>query len=336
MPTPNFQLFNALWNVVNCSIAGFLLYQMWQVIVLKKGKPEDKGGYYLAVSLVFWTMAGVLDTANWLGFAKENPYWPLIYNLLRCWLSTWNSVMILFAIHYFDLVPRWFVDVVRHPDWKKWVRGLGIGVMVLTAFEGFRLLGHITAPDIRYDAVYTWDFFFSTVTSGFLMILIVHILRREDFHRLVGVGGFLILLVIMAQFLQWRPDWFEGLGPEWVDFLQHFFLISYKSLLLIVFALIMLSWAMRAPVAETAAVTLSEEDICQRFGIAPRDIDMLLRLARGETREAITPFIFPGKTGREPVDERQKELATRFNVPNNVVAVLVFAFKNGIVPLEKL
>lgn len=341
MPAPNFQLFNALWNVVNCSVAGYLLYQVWKVIVEKKNKPGDKGGLYLAASLIFWTLAGLLDTANWLGFAADNKYWPTIYHLLRCWLSTWNSVFILFAIHYFDLVPRWFVDVVRHPDWKKWVRGLGIGIMVLTAFEALRigLLVAAAAPSalagLSYSPIYNWDFFFSSVTSGFLMILIAHILKRENFGSLVGIGGFLIVLVLLAQFFAWRSDWFSGLGPGWLGFLQNFFLNSYKGLLLIVFALILLSWAMRAPVAETVVLP-DEAEICRAFGITPRDMEMLLRLARGETREAITPLIFPGKTGREPVDERQKELATRFNVPNNIVAVLVFAFKNHIVPLAKL
>ena len=133
MPTPNFQLFSALWNIVICSIAAFLLYQVWKVIVVKKSKPEDKGGLYLAVSLVFWIAGGLLDIAWWSEVARDWTYWPLIYNLLRSLLSTWNSVYILFAIHHFDLVPRWFVDFVRHPDWKKWVRGAGLFFSALTA-----------------------------------------------------------------------------------------------------------------------------------------------------------------------------------------------------------
>ncbi|MEO6038632.1 MAG: hypothetical protein ABIQ93_09485 [Saprospiraceae bacterium] len=333
-PAPDFQLFNALWNMIICSIAGFLLYQVWKVIVVKKDKPEDKGGFYLAGSLIFWVSTGLLDLVDWWKPEPGNPHWPLIYNLLRCWLSTWNSVFILFAIHYFDLVPRWFVDVVRHPDWKKWVRGIGLLVSVLSAFEAFRLWW---GGKNYYGAIYTWDFFFSTLTGSLLLILIVHILRREDFRRLVWIGGFLILLIMIAQFLDWRPEWFggtEGAHP-WSEFWNFFFHNIYKTLLLIVFAVILLSWALRAPAVEKAILpTLAE--ICQQYGITPRDVEMLRRLAKGETREAITPVIFPGKTGREAVDERQKDLAAKFNVPNNLVAVLMFALKNHMVALGDL
>ncbi|MEO6759993.1 MAG: hypothetical protein ABIO24_11115 [Saprospiraceae bacterium] len=334
MNLPDFQLFNALWNVINCSIAGFLLYQVWKVIVVKKAKPADKGGFYLAGSLIFWVVAGLLDLIDWRMTAPKDPLWTLFYHLLRCWLSTWNSVFILWAIHYFDLVPRWFVDVVRHPDWKKWVRGMGLLVSVLSAFEAFRLwLGGGT----DYGAIYTWDFFFSTLTSSLLLILIVHILRREDFRRLVWIGGFLILVIMIAQFIQWRPDWFGGADPgnAWRIFWQNFFLNIYKTLLLVVFTVVLLSWALREPAAETEVLP-SLEDLCRQYGITPRDADMLLRLAQGQTREFITPLVFPGKTGREAVDERQKELAAKFNVPNNLVAVLIFALKNHIIALESL
>ncbi len=330
-PQTYFQLFNALWNIINCSMAGFLLYQVWKVIVVKKGKPEDKGGLYLAASLIFWVAAGLLDLFDWWTGEPKSAEWSLTYNLLRCWLSTWNSVFILLAIHYFDLVPRWFVDVVRHPDWKKWVRGIGGVVSVLTAFEAFRLWW---SRDANYGSIYTWDFFFSTLTSGLLLILIVYILRREDFRRLVWIGGFLILFIMIAQFVDWRPEWFGVQGDdEWLKFWNLFFHNVYKTLLLIVFAVILLSWALRAPAVATAVLPTSAE-ICQRYGITPRDINMLERLARGDTREAITPVVFAGKTGREAVDERQKELAAKFNVPNNLVAVLMFALKNHVITLE--
>ena len=339
MPIPDFQLFSALWNIVICSIAAFLLYQVWKVIVVKKNKPEDKGGFYLAVSLVFWIVSGLLDIVWWSGTARNLKYWPLIYNLLRSLLSTWNSVYILFAIHHFDLVPRWFVDFVRHPDWKKWVRGAGIFFSALTACMACYLFLQIASgastPEANdyYKPVYLWDFIFSLFTSTLLLILIRHILQNQDFRRLAWLGFFLIGIIMFAQFLDWQPGLFGWMGKDWLLFWGVFFLNTYKALLLILFSLILLSWAMRTPAAETT-VMLSEEEICAQYRILPRDIEMLRRLARGDTRESITPALFPGKTGREPVDDRQKDLALKFQVPNNVVAILVFALKNNIILLR--
>lgn len=339
MPIPDFQLFSALWNIVNCSIAGLVLYRVWKVIVRKKSKPDDKGGLYLAVSLVFWIASGVLDVVYWSGVASDLKYWPLIYNLLRSWLSTWNSVFILLAIHHFDLVPAWFIGFVRHPDWKKWVRAAGVVVSVLTAFMAVYLFSRINPaeaggqPPEFYKPIYLWDFVFSIFTSVLLLILIRHILQNEEFARIAWLGFFLIGIILFAQFLDWQPRLFDWMGREWLSFWGVFFLITYKALLLILFSLILLSWAIRSPAAESVVI-IPEAEICRRFNILPRDIEMLKRLARGETREAITPALFPGKTGREPVDDRQKDLALKFQVPNNVVAILIFALKNNIILLR--
>lgn len=329
---PNFQLFQGLWNVVICSISAFLLYQVWRVIVRKKKQPEDKGGLYLATSLIFWVVSGALDLADWKYSAVlDKSSWPVLYILLRSWLSTGNSVFILLALHHFDLAPRWFAGLLRHPDWKRWVGGTGALVMVLAGVSALRLvLGEQGGP-IDASGIFLWDFIFSTFTSIVLLVMIRYTLQNQDFHRLAWLGFFLIGIILFAQFLDLQIGNTDT--DKWLVFCKYFFLNIYKALLLILFALLLLSWAMRAPVAETVVV-FTEEEICQRYGLLPRDLEMLRRLARGETREAITPVLFPGKTGREAIDDRQRELAAKFRVPNNVVAILIFALKNGVIALK--
>ncbi len=337
--TPNFALYNALWNIVLCSVSAYLLRQIWQVIVVKKDTPEDKGGLYLSYSLVFWIVEGLLTVLYLALNARQWPAGELLFSLIRSLLSTWNSVFILFALHYFDLIPDWLEKFVKHPEWKNWVKRAGIVVSLLTVFvAGILALRSWSASgqEVNYKFIYAWDFVFSTLTSIFLLISIHFTFQKHAFKRLAWVGFFLIGIILLAQGVDIGKDLFLFLGPDWHSFVNSFLLVTYKSLLLIVFTLIMLSWAMRSPTVEIEVPRPDEATICARYNITPVDIELLRRLARGENRDAIAEELFQKTSGAKRVDARQKELADKFGVPNDVVRVLMFALRNQIIDTQSL
>jgi hypothetical protein len=348
-------LFNALWNIVNCSLSSFVLYQVWKAMVVQKNKPNDLGGYFLALSVGFWFVAGVLDILHLLAFKTAGSLaWMTFYHLLKCWLSTWNSVFILCAIYYFDVLPEQLVGIVKHPNWKKWmyaVGGIVSGLSACIALYIWRKAGLETEAgkslaDDFYKPIYTFDFVFSTFTSLSFLLIIAHNLRREAFRLVAVIGWVLFGIVFLAQLIYWQPDWFKSWGDDWYTFLNIFFLSTYKVQLLILFSLIMLGWALRtepqelvsakpAEVKSAPEPRLSKTEICERFNLNPNDIELLRRLAQRESRATIAEKVYR-KNSRSPVDERLSQLGLMFKTGSDEVSILLYSVKNGIISLEDI
>lgn len=333
-PTPDFQLFNGLWNIVICTVAAVVLYNSWKVIVVRKNKPDDKGGLYLAYSMIFWVAIGILDLIDGFGLAS-GAYWLWSYHTARAMLGIWNSVFMLFAISYFEIVPPSLENLLRHRDWKKWMVGLGILATALTAGQALLLIGQLANPEPPFENIYTWNFIFSTLTVTILLTLILNIFQKESFQQLTWIGVALIVVILVSQFMEFQPAWFEHLGRTWTEFLKFLLLNIYKTLLLTFFALVLLSWAMREPPTESAPEIPTEEEICNRYNITPNEIRMLEKLAKGETREAVAEELFNSQS-RDAVDDRLAKLASRFRIPNKAITIIVFALKNQIVKFDKV
>lgn len=333
------QVFYNLWMILTGGVSALVFYLLWQMKT-KENAPQDKieGILWFSRALLIWCISGLC------GLLAQYYQWSNWVNLLSSALSTINSVFILFIIPSIEIHPRasrLLKEIIGLAKNKLGVILMGIGSIAATVFV-FCLYSslQVAATDLRWHWLYMPDILFSIFTI--LSLLLVFNEAFSDAKRhvslMVWVVYITLLITLLAEVGLTVPAW-AGFSLEQFDEYWIFYTLvatCFKSLLIILFAILLYSYEIKTAEDLKESALLSDEEIREKWNLELKEVLVLRYLAVGKTRNAIGDMreLFPNPRSerRKTVDELLTKIALKLGLPNDIALILLFALHNRIIP----
>ncbi|HOY20165.1 MAG TPA: hypothetical protein PLC89_22830 [Haliscomenobacter sp.] len=333
------QVFYNLWMMLTGGIFSLVFYLLWQM-KRKENATQDKieGILWFSRALGVWCISGLLGL---LALHYHLPNW---INLFTSALSTINSVFILFIIPSIEIKPgssQLLKEIVALAKNKLGVILLGFGTISATLFVFwlFSIL-NIANTDLRWHWLYGPDILFSIFTILSLLLVFKEAFRDEKRHvsLMVWVVYITLLITLLAEVGLTIPAWagfpLEKLEVYWI--LYTLVATSFKSLLVILFAILLYSYELKNAEDLKETALLSDEEIKEKWNLELKEVLVLRYLAAGKTRTAIGDmrelFPNPRTERRKTVDDLLTKIALKLGLRNDIALILLFALHNKIVP----
>ncbi|AEE48607.1 hypothetical protein [Haliscomenobacter hydrossis] len=333
------QVFYNLWMMLTGGIFSLVFYLLWQM-KSKENAPQDKieGILWFSRALAVWCISGL---SGLLALHFQLPNW---INLFTSGLSTINSVFILFIIPSIEIKPgssQLLKEIVALAKNKLGVILLGFGTIAATLFVFwlFSILP-IASTDLRWHWLYGPDILFSIFTILSLLLVFKEAFRDEKRHvsLMVWVVYITLLITLLAEVGLTIPAWagfpLEKLEVYWI--LYTLVATSFKSLLVILFAILLYSYELKNAEDLKETALLSDEEIKEKWNLELKEVLVLRYLAAGKTRTAIGDmrelFPNPRTERRKTVDDLLTKIALKLGLRNDIALILLFALHNKIVP----
>lgn len=333
------QIFYNLWMLFTGGIFSLVFYLLWQM-KRKENAPQDKieGILWFSRALLIWSISGL---SGLLALHYQLPNW---INLFTSALSTVNSVFILFIIPSIEIKPdasRFLKEIIALAKNKLGVLFMGLGSIAATLFVFwlYTSLG-IAATDLRWHWLYGPDILFSVFTILSLLLVFKEAFSDQKRHvsLMVWVVYITLLITLLAEVGLTIPAW-AGFPLEKMDEYLIFYTLvatSFKSLLIILFAILLYSYELKNAEDLKEAALLSDEEIKEKWNLELKEILVLRYLAAGKTRTAIGDMreLFPNPRSerRKTVDDLLTKIALKLGLRNDIALILLFALHNKIVP----
>jgi len=208
------------WWIGSVSLFAFIaLIGIWYHIGRKQG---DTGQVYLAFSIFFWFLSGVLNVifADRLGQSD----WKLIHDGFTSIFSLLNSLFILLALPWFRYIPPFLEPIIKSKYWMIIV-GLPFLFSVLPTITKMYNLQ-------EYGFISELDVYYSILTLVFLGIILWSSFARRGLYFLAVLSALCILITFLAQLFKMS------------DSQMYMLLLSaiFKSCLIMIFFALALSW----------------------------------------------------------------------------------------------
>lgn len=333
------QVFYNLWMLFTGGIFSLVFYLLWQM-KRKEHAPQDKieGILWFSRALLVWSISGL---SGLLALHYQLPNW---INLFTSALSTINSVFILFIIPSIEIKPDasfFLKEIIALAKNKLGVLFMGLGSIGATVFVFwlYTSLG-IEASDRRWHWLYGPDILFSIFTILSLLLVFKEAFSDQKRHvsLMVWVVYITLLITLLAEVGLTIPAW-AGFPLEKTDEYLIFYTLvatSFKSLLIILFAILLYSYELKNAEDLKATALLSDEEIKEKWNLELKEILVLRYLAAGKTRTAIGDMreLFPNPRSerRKTVDDLLTKIALKLGLRNDIALILLFALHNKIVP----
>jgi len=208
------------WWIGSVSLFAFIsLLGIWYHIGRKQG---DTGQVYLAFSIFFWFLSGVLNVifADRLGQSD----WKLIHDGFTSIFSLLNSLLILLALPWFRYIPSFLEPIIKS---KYWIVIVGLPFLfsvlpTLTKMYNLQEYGFISELDVYY----------SILTLMFLGIILWSSFAKRGLMFLAVLSAFCILITFFAQLFKMSESQISMLLLSAI----------FKSCLIMIFFALALSW----------------------------------------------------------------------------------------------
>ncbi|NUN99088.1 MAG: hypothetical protein HUU01_00580 [Saprospiraceae bacterium] len=349
----------AWWMLMTGAVFAFVFYLLWQMKNKEKAPTAKiEGIRWFSAALGVWCLSGLADL---LVLQPAATIAPTVEEILcRSIFSSLNSMFILFAIPSIEIAEAdskgILKSIIAFARNKLGVIVSGIVFIVLTLFIFwlFRGPAGFSADNPNWYWLYVPDILFSLLT----ILALLFVLRtaftdqRRHMTAMVWVVYLTIILTALAEvsliFPAWRAP--DGVFPEWLNWLRIFsptagYFVFYnlvatlfKMLLIALFVILLYSYEIKKAEELKMEGLLSMEEIRQRWSLEEKEVRVLRRLAKGETREMIgsDPDLFPPRTNpRKNVDDLlQNKIAPKLRLVNREVLILLFALQNKIIQFE--
>lgn len=208
------------WWIGSVSLFAFIsLLGIWYHIGRKQG---DTGQVYLAFSIFFWFLSGVLNVifADRLGQSD----WKLIHDGFTSIFSMLNSLFILLALPWFRYIPHFLEPIVKSKYWLVIV-GLPFLFSVLPTITKMYNLQ-------EYGFISELDVYYSILTLGFLGIILWSSFAKRGLMFLAVLSALCILITFFAQLFKMSDSQMSMLLLSAI----------FKSCLIMIFFALALSW----------------------------------------------------------------------------------------------
>lgn len=217
---PEILQFYGWWQVATCTFAFFGLMAIWYHIGRKR---QDNGQVYLALSILCWSLSGLMELL-FLQELRPSVQKELQLDGWRSIFSLLNSLFILLALPYFRYLPDLLKSTIQAKSW-----GLVVGLPFL-----FSLLPTISKL-INQEAgslISELDVYYALLT-----LLLLGFVLWESFSRRRLLG--LAYLSVICVFITLIAQVYKLIGT---DLNQLLFSAIFKSLLIMIFFALALSW----------------------------------------------------------------------------------------------
>lgn len=346
------KFFYAGWMMLSGAIFGVVFYLLWRMKNAEQA-PKDKieGILWFSRALAVWGVSGLLEYfVLCSGLPVQGDIGVI---LVKSIFSTLNSVFILFVIPSVEIRTgaSWLLREIIALARNKLGVILG-GIFVLVSTGLIFLLLHslnIDASNPVWYWLYVPDILFSLFTILALLLVFRAAFRdeRRRMSSMVWVVYLTILLTALAEIgllvPAWQPLSAVAMGEYWIAY--DLVATVFKMLLITLFVILLYSYEIKKAAEQQIAELLSDEEIRQRWSLDEKEVIVLRRLAKGETRESIGSdlVLFPPKnpanapriTPRKNVDDLlQYKIAPKLRLPNQQQVILLFALHHKIVQFE--
>jgi len=208
------------WWIGSVSLFAFIaLLGIWYHIGRKQG---DTGQIYLAFSIFFWFLSGVINVI----FADRlnQPDRKLIHDGFVSIFSMLNSLFILLALPWFRYIPSFLESIVKS---KYWIIIVGLPFL-------FSVLPTVTKMYTlkEYGFISELDVYYSILTLIFLGIVLWSSFAKRGLMFLSVLSALCILITFLAQLLKMSDSQINML----------LFSAIFKSCLIMIFFALALSW----------------------------------------------------------------------------------------------
>ncbi len=352
--------FYAWWMLLTGTIFSFVFFLLWKMKSQEKTpKPRIEGILWFAAALGVWGLSGLADLLVLQPISEGSP--GVLEILCRSLFSSLNSVFILFTIPSIEIpgakTGPILKGILAFTKNKLSVVVAGIVFMLFTLFLYWLLqgpLGGINNASGNGYLLYVPDILFSLLT----ILTLLFVLRtafndpRRHMSAMVWVVYITIILTTLAEVSlifpllgmskATLPDWLNWLEtyPASASYYVFYDLVAtvFKMLLIALFVILLYSYEIKKAAELQIAELLSLEEIRQRWGLEEREVLVLRRLAKGDTREAIGSdmnLFLPRTNPRKNVDDLlQNKIAPKLRLANREVLILLFALQNKIIQFD--
>ena len=208
------------WWIGSVSLFAFIsLIGIWYHIGRKQG---DTGQVYLAFSIFFWFLSGVLNVifADRLGQSD----WKLIHDGFTSIFSLLNSLLILLALPWFRYIPSFLEPIIKSKYWFVIV-GLPFLFSVLPTITKMYNLQ-------EYGFISELDVYYSILTLLFLGVILWSSFAKRGLIFLAVLSALCILITFFAQLFKMSDSQVSMLLLSAI----------FKSCLIMIFFALALSW----------------------------------------------------------------------------------------------
>lgn len=220
-------LFYGYWQMVICCFAFLALLSIWRHIT--KGllpKQRDYGLVWLSLAILVWALSGTLEVYYATDFT-DSQFDPTLYEGLKSMLSILNSAFILLALPRFKHIPITIRPVVQSDSW----RWLVFSTFGFSAVLTLLMLMGVLIPK-RITLISSVDLIYAIFTLFFLGLTLWASFAKRGLKILAYLAVISIAFTLAAQILK--------LGDS--DFLKILLNCSFKTILIVLFFALALSW----------------------------------------------------------------------------------------------
>lgn len=206
-------------------------------------KQEDHGQIWLALSILCWSLSGVVEV-YYANHSFENNDHDLYLNGWRSIFSLLNSLFILLALPWFRYLPKLLESIIKSKYWTLIV-GLPFVFSLLPTLSKM-INGHSNSLISELDVYY------ATLTLGALGLVLWQSFIKRNLATLAFLSVICILITFTAQVYKISGS----------DTYQTLFSAIFKTTLIMIFFALALSWV--KDLAEH--IQVKKEQVFLRFG----------------------------------------------------------------------
>ena len=184
---------------------------------------------WLSLAVLAWAVSGVIDI--FYAFALRNTSSgqaidPTNFDAWRSLVSLINSAFILLALPCFKHIPKIINPIIKSPYWRFWV----LITFIFSAIATLLLWGVSGTADRAF--IYSVDVFYAVFTLIFLGLVIWASFEKRGLKTLAYLSAICIACTLIAQLFKLDDS----------DFLKVFFSCTFKTILIMLFFAVTLSW----------------------------------------------------------------------------------------------
>ena len=256
-------LFFGYWQVVVCLFAFVALMAIWNNFSKNQlNNTQDQGLWWLSFSILVWAFSGGLEIYYGIYFEsiQSNYKQQLLLNSGRSLLSILNSTFILLSLPFFKYVPTVgpLKRIMEPASWKIWILTLAGFVLVLTCCLTTILYqlpsSSVSTNQFLTSATNMIDVFYAFLTLLILGITLWNSFDQRNFRALAILTVICIGFTVIAQVMKMGGYDFWGI----------FFSCTFKTMLIMIFFALALTW-----VAEEIEAEFIPEPASMLLSFAP-------------------------------------------------------------------
>ena len=242
-PTQEIYLFFGYWQIIVCLFAFAALMGIWHHFTTHRpDSTQDKGLVWLAMSVLVWVFSGILEVLFSTGILELEKESILIHGS-RSTLSILNSTFILLSLPYFKHKPNQeSINRLLEPrPWTFWVSVITVLFILLTLL--FTIFLTYIPTEQWYGeepallrTINVIDVIYAFLTLAMLSLVLWYSFEARNLRILAWLTIVCILFTIGGQAFKMLANDFWGV----------FFACTFKTMLIMIFFALALSWVAEA------------------------------------------------------------------------------------------